>query len=145
MDHIDFVVEDEEVTILINGTNLIEMLRDFERPFAQAEGSPSIAGGYSGLPQDVALLPSKQFLGEHKPLYGAFDKTYLLVCQCGEPGCWPFEAKITLTETEVVWDEFAQPYRRSKSQSSVWNYEAFGPFRFDRTEYERALQSSIAQ
>ena len=54
MDKVDFVVSEGEVSIFINGSNLIDMLRDFEMPFAKAEGSPSIAGGYSGLPKDVA-------------------------------------------------------------------------------------------
>ncbi len=35
----------DEIEIEINGESLVAKLRTFEMPFAQAEGSPNIAGG----------------------------------------------------------------------------------------------------
>jgi hypothetical protein len=37
------------VQILIDGRDLIDLVRAIELPFATAEGHPDIAGGYSGL------------------------------------------------------------------------------------------------
>jgi hypothetical protein len=143
MDKIEFVVLDNGVDIFINGRNLIDMVREVELPFAQAEGHPFIAGGYMGLPIDVALWPSRQLLGEPLELYqGANDKTVLMVCgSCGFSDCWPLQAKVAVLEDEIVWSDFRQPYRQKGSASGEWRYDNFGPFRFDKQQYLEALGS----
>jgi hypothetical protein len=40
---------------------------------------------------------------------------------------------VTLTEHSVTWSNFAQPHRRA------WSYAGFGPFVFDRRQYENAI------
>jgi hypothetical protein len=53
-------------------------------------------------------------------------------------GCWPLEAGVTLAEESVRWSAFAQPHRR------VWSYAGFGPFVFDRRQYEDAVAEAVA-
>ena len=53
-DTIEFAVAHGEVTILVNGRDLVEMARELELPFAEWEGNPELAGSYRGLgPADV--------------------------------------------------------------------------------------------
>ncbi|MEV0770282.1 hypothetical protein [Nocardia salmonicida] len=62
------------------------------------------------------------------------EKTPVLACSCGELGCWPLLTRISLTGDLVVWDCFEQPYRTTR------DYTAFGPFLFDRDQYDNAVQ-----
>src|SRR4051812_46116737 len=57
-------------------------------------------------------------------------KTPVLGCECGEWGCWPLMARIAMTAELVIWDSFEQPHRKTR------DYTAFGPFRFDRNQYD---------
>jgi hypothetical protein len=76
------------------------------------------------------------FLGnEDSHLYcGPREKTVLLGCTCGEPGCWPLMARVEVSPLEVRWDEFEQPHRRGR-----WSHATLGPFVFDRRPYEATL------
>jgi hypothetical protein len=139
MDTLELIVSNGVADILINGQNLIDMLRQCELPFAEAEGHPSIAGGYMGLPSKLALLPSTHLIG------ATGKRTHLLVCRdCGEDMCWPFLADIIVTPTEVIWQNFSQPYRTGTKGRPLWSYEKFRPFRFDRQQYEEALKGKAS-
>ncbi|MGY0496939.1 hypothetical protein ACWZHB_00365 [Nocardia sp. FBN12] len=61
-------------------------------------------------------------------------KTPVLACSCRELGCWPLLTRISMTGDLVVWDCFEQPYRTTR------DYTAFGPFLFDRNQYDKAVQ-----
>lgn len=65
-------------------------------------------------------------------------KTPVLGCECGEWGCWPLMASITLTPDRVTWDSFEQPHRTTR------DYSGFGPFHFDRHQYEDAVKALSA-
>jgi hypothetical protein len=73
------------------------------------------------------------FLGQSTDAMG--PKTPLLGCECGEWGCWPLMARIIVTADVVTWDRFEQPYRKTRV------YTAFGPFQFDRHQYDDALHT----
>ena len=45
-----------EVEVAIDGVSLIDRLREVERPFAEEEESPDLAGNYAGLPGLVGRL-----------------------------------------------------------------------------------------
>ncbi|GAA5084953.1 hypothetical protein [Nocardia iowensis] len=62
------------------------------------------------------------------------SKTPLLVCECGAWGDWPLLAEIVVSDSLVIWDRIEQPYRPER------DYGAFGPFRFDRNQYDDALR-----
>lgn len=80
MNRIEFRVEPEELgtgpaevlNLYVDGSRLQDLIRPYERPFADAEGHSSLAGQYVGL---VRLsLSARQFLG--RPVatwYGAGD------------------------------------------------------------------------
>ena len=69
-------------------------------------------------------------------LPGPQEKTALLSCDCGEVGCSPLLARVTVDDDTVTWDEFEQPTRPD------WDYDGFG-FTFSRPEYERALMAIL--
>lgn len=139
MDKIEFRVgrsrhAKQGVSILINGKNLIRLVRKHELPMAEAEDAKSIAGGYG--PRDRAgfvKAHNEVMAGTHyKPklsLFGCRD--------CGEIGCWPLDVQATIEGDQVVWSDFEQPHRRGK-----WDYSTFGPFHFDKKLYNAALRAA---
>ncbi len=130
-----------DVSVRVDGRPLADLVRGAELPAASAEGSPSLAGSYGGIPLwwfqgDGARSVTDHYLGgaESHLHSGPHTKTVLLACECGEPGCWPLMARVTVSESEVVWDEFEQPHR------NAWNYDDLGPLRFEREQYGDALR-----
>jgi hypothetical protein len=128
---------DRTVTIDVNGRSLAELVGDVERPFAEREGSPGIAGNYAGLgTQFLDLTVEEHYLGAPGSdlVCGPKDKTVLLVCECGEPGCWPLMAVVDARDDVVSWSDFEQPHR-----SERWSYDALRPLTFERAQYDEAL------
>ncbi len=154
MDEIEFtiaislspmVADVRRVDVLINGRHLAELARDVEHPFAAAEGSPSIAGWYTGLSASAALPPSRLFLGEPSSrLYLNGERTDVLGCECGEPFCWPLVCRITVNANTVVWSDFLKPDRQADHPTGEWRYDGFGPFEFQRLQYEEALSDAAS-
>jgi len=63
----------------------------------------------------------------------ADEKTPVLGCTCGEWGCWPLRVRIIVEPGVVLWLDFEQPFRPNR------DYSDFGPFAFERIEYEAAV------
>jgi hypothetical protein len=128
------------VDIVINGRPLLELVRDAELADASAEGHPELAGKYVGLPAEV--LASALFEGQATEVWAVLEASQrsnrvpLLICECGEPGCWPLMVTVTFGVEAVTWHDFRQPYRDD------WQYEKLGPFEFGRAQYLAALQSA---
>ena len=121
----------EAVHLLIDGSSLIALARQAEEPYAIREGHPNLAGAYGWL---AASPESSSELAA-----GSKDeecKIPLLECRCGVPGCWPLLAKVTVSESAVIWSDFEQPHRGQESAAGHWMYEELGPFEFDRTAYD---------
>ena len=132
----EFSDELKQIKIQVNGTELPELVREIELPGARAEGDEELAGNYVGLvPGYVRVDVAGHFLGgAGAKLYDSDDeKIQLLGCGCGEVGCSPLLARVTVTDDTVTWDEFEQPTRPE------WDYDGLGPFTFERSQYERAL------
>lgn len=132
------------VDIMINGRNLIEILREMELPFAQAEGHVESAGNYEGLPPEWVFLPSKHLFGEPNEDYHDDDyppgKSAIFGCgTCGVLSCWPFLVRITVGDEVVVWSDFENWHRGSAEwAASHWRHDSL-QFTFDRTQYEAEL------
>ncbi|WP_189334929.1 hypothetical protein [Actinoplanes ianthinogenes] len=62
----------------------------------------------------------------------------LLGCDCGEFGCWPLQAQVVADEERVTWRGFVQPHRPKR------DYWDFGPFVFERRQYEQAVRDAAA-
>lgn len=123
------------VRIMIDGQDLIDLIRAVELPLAEQEGHPNIAGGYEGLSLSEVAPPSRRFWGTSEENEGG-DKVAVLTCaDCGEEMCWPFLVRIEVGENYVRWSEFEQPYRKS------WSYEELGQFVFDKNKYEQQIAS----
>jgi hypothetical protein len=132
----EFSDELKQIKIEVNGTELPELVREVELPGAREEGDEELAGNYVGLvPGYVRMDVAGHFLGgAGARLYeGDDEKVQLLGCGCGEVGCSPLLARVTVSDETVTWDEFEQPTREE------WDYSELGPFTFDRAQYERAL------
>ncbi|WP_261574177.1 hypothetical protein [Frankia gtarii] len=112
MDTVEFRIEsaafptgtDTAVEPWVNGVPLRDLARAIELPFAEAEGSPNLAGGYAGLSTDRDVRwPSRHFLGEPRISWFGDGDTVLLGCRCGDPGCWPLTSNIVITPETVGW------------------------------------------
>lgn len=124
--------------IHIDQTSLIDLLKQFEQPFANHEGSPDLAGSYGWLSKEYAF---HSLMGCESRSNG---KIILLGCTCGIDECWPMLARVKTTETSVVWSDFEQPYRTS-NHPNPWDYSGFGPFVFDRSAYEAELEKLLRE
>jgi hypothetical protein len=136
-DPVDADVQIPAINIYVNETLLAEVVETVEKPFAEAEGHPSISGGYIGAsPSQLDGSPTHHFMGSdgsHRHC-GPSDRTLLLVCSgCLESGCWPLMARITVTHDTVSWSDFLQPHRKGS-----WRYDGV-MFTFDRAQYEAGL------
>lgn len=61
-------------------------------------------------------------------------RVLLLGCTCGDWGCHPLFAWVDVNADVVRWADFDQPHNPDR------DYSAFGPFVFDRTEYQSAIE-----
>lgn len=129
----------DAVGIFINNRDLVDLARGVEGPSAAREGKKGLAGDYLGVPAGSVFRPSRRFLGEPDwHLDGGYGRISVLGCTCGDVGCWPLQARITVRESTVVWDDFVQPHRRG------WDHSGLGPFTFDRGAYEAELRGASA-
>ena len=125
-----------QIRIKVNGVDFPELVREAELPSAEADEEEEIAGNYIGLVAGYMRIDlAGQFLGgQGTPMFEDSDqKTALLGCGCGDVGCSPLMARVTVSDDTVTWSDFEQPTRPE------WDYDGFGPFTFDRGQYERAL------
>ena len=131
--------EDREVRTVvpvIDGAPLTELVERFER-----EHGFEPAGGYAGLVPDWFRYGplDRYFLGHSTCDYFVDRDCYLLSCQCGEVGCWPLSARISTSESEIVWDHFSQEHRPAR------DYSGFGPFVFDLKQYRKTVDEIALQ
>ena len=123
----------ETFHILVDGRNLLDMVREVERPFAAAEGHPDLAGQYETLPSCHLLPNLRKWFRRRVSL---FD------CDCRCYGCWPFKVRISKTNRTITWSDFEQPHRGPNSKSSWWHYESLGPFHFDLVQYKAEISQA---
>lgn len=118
----------------IDGKSLADLVAVYE-----SDRGYEPAGGYAG------LIPTHFDFGELTLYYEAKetqqwprpDHAWLLGCDCGEVGCWPLTARITVTSQTVTWSNFEQEHRPSR------DYNGFGPFVFDHTQYANAVAEAV--
>lgn len=118
----------------INGAPLADMVESFEKQV----GFDDPAGGYGGLvPSFYRFGPLNQHFKATGAAHLVDSNVPVLGCECGECGCWPLLATVTVGDDRVTWSGFSQPHRTGR------DYSEFGPFEFDRQEYDTALADLV--
>jgi hypothetical protein len=143
MERIEFRTVAEELGVgvyptlipYLNGLALPDLVRRTELPFARREGKPRLAGRYAGLLDDDVRWPSGHYLGAPVLSWFGDGDTVLLGCICGDWGCWPFTAMVTVTEDTVTWSGFRTGHRD-------WDYRELRDITLDRGQYEEALRGT---
>lgn len=124
------------VTPCIDGIPLTTLVAEFE----DASGYTDPAGGYGGLiPSYFNFGPLVRYFCGPEDNQDESDNNkqiYVLGCECGELGCWPLMASVTPVEAGYRWAGFNQPFRPQR------DYDAFGPFVFERGQYEAAVRDA---
>ena len=118
----------------IDGKSLADLVAVYE-----SDHGYEPAGGYAG------LIPAHFNFGELTLYYEAREThqwprpehAWLLGCDCGEVGCWPLTARVTVTSESVTWSNFEQEHRLSR------DYNGFGPFVFDHAQYAYAVAEAV--
>lgn len=122
-------------TLSIDGTPLPNLVAMHKVDTGHTAGTGSYAGISLSLLSPTGILA--HFLGGSGTSLGADEdgRTLILMCECGEAGCWPLTCRIEVGEGDVIWRDFRNPQRPSL------DYSGFGPFVFKRTEYEDAFRA----
>ena len=141
------VEEYDIVDFFINGRNLIEIIRESELPYAEAEDHPGIAGSYIGLHPSLVLAELKSILKKNETIskypMGIYsgEKVQIYRCDtCGIRGCWSLYVKISITADLIIWSDFENPHRGQNSKASHWQYENLERFIFNRQQYATVLK-----
>lgn len=138
------------IDIVVDGTGLLDLVREAELPYAveeQRESAadfapdpvPLLAGAYALPRADGRAWPSRHLLGE--PVDGATDvwrddETLLLTCPCGVDECWALVARVEVEDAVVRWSDFRNVRRDD------WDLTGLGPFVFARRQYEASLRAT---
>jgi hypothetical protein len=124
--------------IVVNGRDLLTVVKELEAPCAEADGATELAGSYHYL--SGYTFPSGLFEGRPAdPDLRAEGQVALMGCDCGEVGCWPFLVSITKRSGEVRWSGFRQPFRPR------WDYDRLGMLRFDAAAYDAEIARAEAR
>lgn len=63
----------------------------------------------------------------------------IYICpECGDIGCGRFSVLVERRADEVIWSEFAY----ENGYENPWIFEEMGPFRFESSQYEKAVRQS---
>lgn len=128
---------ERKAILLIDGRELLDIVRDIERPIAKLTSEATLAGGYDYLNADDVLPPSEHLLGKPaRPLLEYAGRISILECECGFEGCWPLTLSVIATDNIVEWFDFRQVHRDN------WKYPSDFRFEFDRKQIEAALETA---
>ena len=124
------------VVPFIDGRSLIDLLAEFK---SRKGWNPAVDHG--GLVPEYFNYGdlSLHYLGRSLNQWPRPGVAWLLGCSCGEVGCDPFEAQIDVDDDHVTWSSF------TRDLSSVSKYTGFGPFVFDRAQYEAAVRAVVEE
>ncbi|MDH6392205.1 hypothetical protein M2480_003214 [Parabacteroides sp. PFB2-12] len=95
------LVKKERVTILINGVNLVKMIRDIE--FETAKGNKDLMADYGNI-----------YIYELIEELDTYKNPTVLGCTCGVKDCSPLMVDVRETETTVLWENFKHSAKRRK-------------------------------
>ncbi len=125
----EFEETGHELVPAVDGRHLDDLVEEYER-----HKRFDVIGGYAGLVLDHFKVGDlrKYLAGKQEPWPGR--RVPLLGCERGELGCWPLVAAVEQDDEVVRWSAFEQPHRGGR------DYSGFGPFVFDRHDYDAAVE-----
>ena len=124
----------EAITILINGTDMIALLEQYELRFIDENHAGNYMGLMPGYDLPYPEIYQDNFIMRTPSEEVPSGKSLILTCRCGEPGCGAMVSDIKYSGNKVTWEAFEEPHLQDE-----WNYDEFGPFVFDREQYEGAV------
>ena len=74
-----------------------------------------------------------EFLKEKEPSLETNRIMFYVCAECGDIGCGALTGKISETENEIIWSEFA--YENNYEEYDLTEYENIGPFIFEKVSY----------
>jgi hypothetical protein len=92
-------------------------------------------GQLRGLLKDEVRWPRRHYLGDSALSWFGDGDTVLLGCRCGDWGCRPFTAIVTVAEHTMSWSGYRTGHRD-------WDYRQLREVTFDRIQYEEALRAT---
>jgi hypothetical protein len=125
------VGDDVGVEISIDGRPLLELVRDAESRF-----DSQFAGRYAATPLDylglVALRDDGRSVYAGPGAFGGREGVPILVCDCGQAGCWALDADIYIQEETVLWACLSSTLSRRYADA---DYKSIDPLVFERQAY----------
>ncbi|HMK46936.1 MAG TPA: hypothetical protein VK436_09950, partial [Methanocella sp.] len=121
------------IEIKINGSSLINIIRE-------TESRQSEPRNYEGLSVLTSLYPSKHLLDDPHPYYPAKygGRIPVLRCVCGDLDCNPMYVKISVTDKDITWSDFFNPWETTEWRSNPVDYSSLR-FVFEKSQYESEL------
>ena len=117
----EFLKQIPIVQILINHTDLREIIKPIELPFTLLEEDPDTAEAWAG---EYGCIPAEDLWHE---LQQYPEEVALFVCpSCGESGCWAVTCTVTESENSVIWNQFRHNHRN-------WSYDL--NYQFSKQNY----------
>ena len=113
------------VGIVINGLDLITVVKAHELLLTNAEGHQQIAGAYQHLPPYELLDNVNR---------AARSNRAVLACTCGAVECWSLTLRVKKARKSLIWSHFKQPHR------PLWDYSALGELRFEVDNYREQMR-----
>gem|GEM_PF-3478387 len=93
----------DRCTILLNGNDILEIIRDAELPYFRNETdlSEDRAGSY------IHMMPTELYddLVEAEKSDGE-EFAHVLCCTCGKSGCSSARVKVVKTDDSIIWNNF---------------------------------------
>lgn len=124
------------IDFTVDGVSLGDTLRARQRDLIGilGWGDPK----YDLVVVDQLLLRAKPTLATGRQLlYGCSE--------CGDLGCGAITADIAESGTEVRWSSFGFENNYDPGMSDFESYQAVGPFRFDRDQYDAAVRGALVR
>lgn len=78
-----------------------------------------------------------EFLKEKNPTLETNRNMFYVCSECGDISCGALTGKISETENEIIWSEFA--YENNDGQYDLTEYQNIGPFIFDKESYRTKI------
>jgi len=78
-----------------------------------------------------------EFLKGKEPSLETGRIMFYVCAECGDISCGALTGKISETEKEIIWSEFA--YENNYEEYDLTEYKNIGPFIFEKTNYRNKL------